>query len=327
MMWVTVLMPMRNAEPYVQEALGSVLGPPGPGFELEVVVIDDGSTDGSRPAVVALGGTALAGGRVRVIDGPRCGVSAALNAGLAAARGEVVMRCDADDLYEPGRIGRQAAWLAEHGEFGAVCGRFSTMTRRGAFIASLNSGGQEEEITGELRRAVTRTSLCTFAMRTEVVRRIGGFREYFVTGEDIDLQLRLGEACRVWYLPSDEYIYRLHEASITHTQPNSARDFFERTARTFQVQRQERGRDDLELGHPPEPPRCRDAASPAARQVQGMLVGRAWQEHRLGHQRQALWTGMRACAARPWSAAGWWQLALLAIKSPVQRKRAGEGRS
>ena len=49
-----------------------------------------------------------------------------MNAALAESRGEWVCRCDADDLYPPGRLARQAVWLAEHPAFGAACGSFST---------------------------------------------------------------------------------------------------------------------------------------------------------------------------------------------------------
>ena len=79
MLLTTLLMPMRNARPFVAAALRSVLSQEG--VDLEVVVIDDGSTDGSADAVRALGDP-----RVRIIDGPRQGISAAMNAGIAAAR-------------------------------------------------------------------------------------------------------------------------------------------------------------------------------------------------------------------------------------------------
>src|SRR3954452_16610841 len=85
---ITVLIPMRNAEPYVEAAVRSVLAQEG--VELEVIVIDDGSTDRSPQMVRAIGNQ-----RVRIIPGPQRGIAAAFNAGLAAARGEMLARCDA----------------------------------------------------------------------------------------------------------------------------------------------------------------------------------------------------------------------------------------
>ena len=102
---VSVIVPTRNARAYVADAVRSVLDQPG--VELEVIVIDDGSTDGSADVVRALNDP-----RVRIIPGPRAGISAAMNAGIEAARGQYLARCDADDLYPRGRLTRQLAWLA-----------------------------------------------------------------------------------------------------------------------------------------------------------------------------------------------------------------------
>jgi glycosyltransferase involved in cell wall biosynthesis len=310
---VSVLMPMRNAEPFVRAALESVLAQEG--AELEVVVIDDGSTDGSAAAVRGLGDP-----RVRLLPGPCRGIAAAFNAALAEARGELVARCDADDLYPPGRLAWQVRWLAEHPEFGAVCGRFTTMTPKGEVVSVLTCGGDAaEEVTGELLAGATRTSFCTFAVRTELLRRIGGCRAFFATAEDIDLLLRLGEVARVWFEPRSWYFYRLHDASITHLQGNTLQQFFERTARAFAAQRRSGRPDDLERGCPPPVP----AGSPGGRvssgqHLQGMLLARAWAEHASGRRLRALRTGLRACLAWPWSLGAWKSLAALAYK----RRRA-----
>ena len=79
---LSVLIPMRNAEPYVAAALDSVLSQRD--VQLEVVIIDDGSTDRSVQIVEQINDP-----RVRIIRGPRKGIAAAFNAGLAAARGEI----------------------------------------------------------------------------------------------------------------------------------------------------------------------------------------------------------------------------------------------
>src|SRR5438045_19414 len=141
---ISVIIPVRNARPYVEAAVQSVFAQAG--VDLEVIVVDDGSTDGSADLV-----RDLADRRIRIVPGPRQGISAAMNAGLEAARAEWVCRCDADDLYPPGRLVRQAAWLAEHPEFAAVCGSFSTITAAGRSVSDLNCGGAAEEVSEELR--------------------------------------------------------------------------------------------------------------------------------------------------------------------------------
>ena len=114
-------MPVRNAARYVRSALSSVLSQRG--VDLEVIVIDDGSTDGSADLVRRLGDR-----RVRVVAGPCGGISVALNRGLEVATAEFVARCDADDLYPEDRLHRQATFLATNPEFAAVAGCYSTIT-------------------------------------------------------------------------------------------------------------------------------------------------------------------------------------------------------
>lgn len=304
---VSVIVPMHNAEAYISDTLASILQERD--VSLEVVVVNDGSTDASLDTV-----RAICDERIRVINGPCQGVAAALNAGLDIASGEIIVRCDADDLYPPQRLARQVDWLTKYPEFGAVCGSFSTIDVRGRLVARLDCGKDAEEITDELRNGITRTHFCTFAVRVEVLRAVGGVRQYFHTAEDIDLQLRIGELCKVWYVPDMQYHYRLHDTSLTHTQSNVEREFFESTAREFQLQRHTQGSDDLQRGCPPTPPQGSTKAMKAAKHLQGMLIGSAWQQHRAGHKLQALVIGMRSATAQPSSMSAWRNLLALAVK-------------
>ena len=310
---VSVIVPMYNAEAFISGTLLSILQEHH--IPLEVVVVNDGSTDASLDRVRAIDDE-----RVRVINGScKGGPAAAINVGLAIARGEIIMRCDADDFYPPQRIARQVEWLAGHPEFGAVCGSFSTIDSRGRLISKL-CGEDAEEITEELRNGITRTHFCTFAVRVEVLRASGGSRQYFHTAEDIDLQLRMGELCRVCYVPDIEYYYRLHDASLTHTQSNVEREFFESLAREFQRQRRTQGSDDLQRGCPPTPPQGGDkSVMKTAEHTQGLLMSSAWQEHRAGHKLEALAIGMRSVIVQPSNMAAWRSLAALAIKSAGKR--------
>lgn len=308
---VSVIVPMYNAEAFISDTLGSILQERD--IPLEVVVVNDGSTDASLDRVQAIDDK-----RVRVINGlskGSKGVAAALNVGLAAARGEIIMRCDADDLYPLNRLARQVDWLSGHPEFGAVCGSFSTIDNRGRAIISLDSGEDAEEITEELHNGISRTHFCTFAVRVEVLRSLGGSRQYFDTAEDIDLQLRLGELCRVWYIPEIQYHYRLHDTSLTHTQSNVEREFFESMAREFQRQRRTQGSDDLQRGCPPTPPQGGDkSVMKTAEHTQGLLMGSAWHEHRAGHKQRSLAIGMRSVIAQPSNMVAWRSLLALALK-------------
>src|SRR4051812_12769200 len=201
-MQISVLIPCRNAERYIRSTLGSVLAQKD--VDLEMVVIDDGSTDRSIEIVREVNDP-----RIRIIPGPQRGISAAFNAGLAEAREGIVARCDADDHYPPDRLAWQVKFLADHPEFGAVCGYFSTITDAGKLIADSYLNEPAGEITQELRDGKGRSHMCAYAFRADALRSIGGCREWFVSSEDRDLQYRLAEATRVWFEPRPSYFYRL----------------------------------------------------------------------------------------------------------------------
>jgi glycosyltransferase involved in cell wall biosynthesis len=306
---VSVIIPMYNAERYIVDTLTSILQDCS--TTLEVIVVNDSSTDGSLRRVHKIHDD-----RLRIINSQGRGIAAALNTGIAAARGEIITRCDADDLYPAKRLMQQVSWLLKHPEFGAVCGGYAAIDAKGGPVIELESGGESTEITAELRQGVTRTHFCTFAVRTELLRALGGFRSYFLTGEDIDLQLRLGDACRVWYLPGVHYRYRLHRGSVTHTKSSTEREFFDAIAREFQKQRLLTGQDDLDRGTPPALPggKCKPPLT-AAQHIQGFLLGEAWREYRNGQQLQALMKGMRSALTLPSNLSVWRSLLSLAAKS------------
>lgn len=299
---------MRNAESYVVQTLDSLLVEKD--VDIEVIVINDNSTDQSLARVLS-----VRDDRIHIIDGPGLGISACLNVGLAASRGDILMRCDADDLYPAGRLRNQVAWLDANPEYGAVCGGFSTMDIDGRLIAELGTGTKIANITEELKAGVTRTTLCSYAMRRSVIQIVGGFRPYFETAEDIDFQLRLGEVANVMYLPQIHYCYRLHDSSITHTQANSRRVFFDNTARTFLEQRRVSGQDDLQRGNPPKPSTDHlDPPGAVGKQIQGMLIGAAWNEHGVGNRLNAIIIGCRALKYDPCNVGVWRSLLALVLK-------------
>jgi glycosyltransferase involved in cell wall biosynthesis len=308
---VSVVVPMLNAQAYVEQALHSILAERE--IDLEVVVVDDGSTDRSRELVQSIGDH-----RVRIIDGPRRGISASLNAGLKAAAGDILMRCDADDLYPHGRIRRQFAWLRDHPEHDAVCGAFSTIDTAGHVVAEVGkrNGPDHELIDAELSRGMTRTHLCTFAIRRRVFDRIGTFREYFETAEDLDFQLRMGEVFKVCYVPVDDYFYRLHDESITHSRSSVRRQFFDRAAVQFQEQRLLAGNDALDLGHPPVPPSPSETGPRSALlHVHGMLVGQSWRDLDNGQVRSGVGRAWRAVKTHPLHLRGWMNFAKILYRA------------
>lgn len=305
---ISVVMPMRNAAAYVEAALRSILDQPG--VQLEIVVVDDGSTDNSAAVVNAIDDP-----RIRVVPGPRQGIAAALNEGLKFLSGDYLCRCDADDWYAPDRLAWQLKLLEARPELGAVCGTFTMVNASGKRITDQSWGDTAEAVSDEIKRGVGRSHFCTFITRMPLVRQLGGFRDYFIGTEDSDFILRLGEACTVWYEPRLCYLYRLHGESITHTQPSAQRKFLEATMREFQKQRLATGMDDLMRGNPPALPTNGSVAPERTHeQIQHLLLGTAWKQHAAGQRLAAVKSGLRAIAARPGSLHAWKSTASLIIK-------------
>ena len=118
---LSVIIPCYNVEAHVGTAVRSALAQQG--VELEVLVVDDGSTDGTAAVVEAL--LPEAGGRMRLLRGPHRGASAARNRGLAEARGTYVQFLDADDALLPGKLAAQ--WELAQGAAEVVVGDYCTV--------------------------------------------------------------------------------------------------------------------------------------------------------------------------------------------------------
>ena len=210
---VSVLVPVYNAERYVGDAVRSVLAS---GFaDLELLVVDDGSTDASVDAATR---AAAGDRRLRVLRVPHGGVAAARDAGLRAAQGELVANLDADDAMFPERLARQVAFLDRHPECVAVGARCVAVDGAGRPVRIV--GGRylaHEAIDGAhmqgLGGAIWNPS-ATFRRRAAL--DAGGYPATpHATGEDHDFWLRLAEVGRLANLPDVLVRYRLHDANAS----------------------------------------------------------------------------------------------------------------
>lgn len=218
-MTVSVLMPVRDAAATLDEAVGSILAQTFSDFEL--LAVDDGSTDGSLDRLRAL---AEADPRLRVIARPREGLVPALNAGLAAARGPLVARMDADDISLPSRLAAQVAFLDAHPDVDvAGClvecfprARLSEGMRR--YEAWLNEVVTPGQVASELyvESPLVHPSV---VFRRDVVVAAGGFRDGPFP-EDFDLWLRLHAAGRrMAKVPEVLFRWRDGPGRLTRTDP------------------------------------------------------------------------------------------------------------
>lgn len=190
---VSAVMPCRDAEETVGPAIRSLLDQT---FrDLEVLLVDDGSRDGSGAAARK---AADGDDRLRVIARPPEGLVAALNAGLRASRGIWILRLDADDLAPPDRLERQLAWAERHPDWWVIGGLVQCVPRDGLtegmarYERWMNSVVTPRDIERDLfvESPLAHPSVI---YRRDRILGIGGYRDGDFP-EDYDLWLRVFEA-------------------------------------------------------------------------------------------------------------------------------------
>jgi glycosyltransferase involved in cell wall biosynthesis len=209
---VAVLMTAYNAERYIAAAVQSVLDQTFAEFEL--VVVDDGSTDGT---LRLLQDFARRDPRVRIISRPNTGLTGALNDGLATIRSPLVARMDADDLCLPNRLELQVRYMREHPECVLLGCQTELIDPHGLHIGYAHWATDHETIDAELLRGIGGTVPHPGAiMRRDAVVAVGAYRDQYNNSEDLDLWLRLAERGRVANLPDVLLRYRRHYDSVCH---------------------------------------------------------------------------------------------------------------
>lgn len=204
---VSVIIPCRDGEAYLAEAIGSILDGEGT-RPVEVIVVDDGSVD--RTAAVAT----AAGDPVRCIRGPRPGgLAAACNEGIAAARGDLLAFLDADDLWTSGKLATQLAILVERPSLEAVFGHaleFASPELGAAERAAVVV--RAEPLPGRVRG--------TMLARRSLLDRVGRFDESLRVGDFVDWQARAEEAGARTLLIDDVLLRRrIHTANMGRSDP------------------------------------------------------------------------------------------------------------
>jgi glycosyltransferase involved in cell wall biosynthesis len=223
---VSVLLPFRDAETTLAEALESVLAERD--VALEVIAVDDGSRDASAAIARAI---AARDGRVHVLHGERAGIARALQMAADAARAPLLARMDADDVSLPGRLPAQVEALAKDATLGAIG------TRVEAFPDTELEEGmqsyvrwQNSLLTPEQHRAqlFVESPLChpSAMIRTRALAEVGGYRDGPFP-EDYDLWLRLDETgFGLAKLDTVLLRWRHHARRATLCDPRYGRDRF-----------------------------------------------------------------------------------------------------
>jgi glycosyltransferase involved in cell wall biosynthesis len=199
---VSVVVPVFNGKQFIGEALASLRREQN--VEAEIIVIDDGSTDGSVVTIEAL---AEQDARIRLIASDHRGVSATRNIGVRAATAEYITFLDCDDICPPGRIARQALKLASHPSAEAVVGEtlwFEALTP------------DLDPVPGSRHMRGLFVTLHSALFHRSVFETYGFFDEQLHSCEDFDFFLRLSEGGACFLIETEiASLYRRHPGNMT----------------------------------------------------------------------------------------------------------------
>jgi hypothetical protein len=212
---VSVVIPAYNAERFLGEAVATVRAQSY--RPLEVILIDDGSRDGTAALIRRLEAESMPDLPIRGIFQPNGGPSAARNAGIEAARGPYLAFLDADDRLHPEKTARQVSILKENLSIGMVCAGWRIITETGA--ATKRTGGATDGPIG-FETLLYRNEIGTPSAvvgRTALFRQLGGFDRSLRYCEDLEFWLRFAllKDGKIWNIGEPLFDRREREGQAT----------------------------------------------------------------------------------------------------------------
>ncbi|HVF47851.1 MAG TPA: glycosyltransferase [Pyrinomonadaceae bacterium] len=207
-MSVSVIIPNYNYAHYLREAIEGVLNQTYP--DIEIIVVDDGSTDGSSEILKSYGD------RILLILQNNQGVSAARNNGVMSSHGQYVAFLDADDSWLPKKIEREVEQFSLNPKLGLVHVGVREVDAVGNHIRDRLDGGHGQ-IADQLLMLATEGILgggSGFMVPRSVFDEIGGFDTALSTSADWDLFYRISSRYPIGFVPEVLINYRVHGANM-----------------------------------------------------------------------------------------------------------------
>ncbi len=204
---ISLIVPAYNRERYVGAAVKSVLAQTRRDFEL--LVWDDGSTDGTVAAA-----RAAAGGdeRVRIVCAEHRGIASSLNAAVGSTTGEYIGWVDSDDLLAPTALAETSAVLDAEPAVGMAYTSYMTMDVAG----NVRGPGKRCQIPYSRDRLLVDFMTFHFRLiRRRVFEQVGGIDPSLPSAEDYDLCLKISEITDVRHVNKPLYFYRVHPHSTS----------------------------------------------------------------------------------------------------------------
>lgn len=257
---VSVVMGVFNGAGHLAAAVDSILAQVG--VDLELVVVDDGSTDGTAALLEQY---RRQDPRVRVFRQDNAGLTAALIRGCGEARGPWLARQDADDISLPGRLRKQASRLAEDSSLAFVSCWADMVGPNGEVL--VNHRPEADPVVATKTLMVERVGPPghgTVMMRRACYQQVGGYRPVFYYAQDSDLWLRLGTVGRLAYVPEVLYRYRVCESSISGNRQAEKAAYARLIDQCYAARREGRDDSDVIAAFRPPPHRGRAPNSAAA---------------------------------------------------------------
>ncbi|MCC7208163.1 MAG: glycosyltransferase [Anaerolineae bacterium] len=198
---VSVILPVFNGEPYLRDAIDSVLMQDYPNFEL--IIIDDGSHDNSWATICSIDD-----GRVRSYRQPNAGLPTTLNRGIELSGGELVARMDQDDHCHPERLRQQARFLNGHPEIGVVGCSYRVIDTHGRLLGTRYQLCSPVQVR---RHLYSGNPFChgSVTYRKSTVLAAGSYDPTALI-EDYDLWTRAACLTQMANLPDALYDYRVN---------------------------------------------------------------------------------------------------------------------
>lgn len=212
---VSVIMPVHGAQPWIGEAIDSVLEQTYRDFELIVVSEPD-----TEPEVV----NKIDGyGDNRILhhkNAEKLGLERSLNLALEMARGEYIARLDSDDKSAKTRLERQCHYLDEHPDIAIVGSSYDYIDENGEVLKGYQVP-TDPTVIGWMMLYGPSINNSSSIMRRIVPQRIGGYDPDYRTCEDFDYWARASEVFRIGNLPEKLVFYRRNSSGICHVHTGS----------------------------------------------------------------------------------------------------------
>jgi glycosyltransferase involved in cell wall biosynthesis len=221
---VSVILPVRNGERFVAEALRSILEQDA-NCRFQIIVINDGSQDETVEIVSRTCPECI------LIETPGIGPAAARNAGLERIEGSIIGFIDHDDLWPPQKLAIQLSHLETDPDLDICVGRTQYRFLPGSEKRDIGFHYPEDQ-------SVHHVNLGALLLRRRVIDRIGGFDESMSSSEDFDFMARAREAnLKIRPTPELGLIYRLHDSNMTNGRSPADLGIFEMLRRSLRRRR------------------------------------------------------------------------------------------